>query len=119
MEFNKLERDILDWISGSTESKELRQQIENASLLGREYTKVGFFLDLSVPPNAPKIAEHLQDINPLPGPYIESDQLDFGGDSILFVNDGVIDTLEIFAYGTSFPKFLEKYVLKAPKKNNV
>ncbi|MDJ0914449.1 MAG: hypothetical protein QNI95_12825 [Desulfobacterales bacterium] len=46
------------------------------------------------------------DINPYPGPFIEIPELDGGGDAILYINDGLITTLAIIAYGDTFPENL-------------
>ena len=46
------------------------------------------------------------------GPFIESPQLEHGADTVVFVNDGVIETIEIFSYGGCFPEHLVEHDLK-------
>ena len=46
----------------------------------------------------------------VPYPYIESPDLEIGAGCVLFLVDGRLDTLEIFAYGNSFPEDIDEYV---------
>ena len=111
MKFNKLEKAILKWFLENTDDAGLREQLSQVSLKSRKYTGAGFFVGLTVPEDAPRITEERADINAVPGPYIESASLEAGADTALFINDGVAETLEIFAYGDSFPEVLDEYVL--------
>lgn len=45
------------------------------------------------------------------GPYIESPHLEAAGGSILFLEDGRLDVLELYANGDSFPESLTEYTL--------
>ena len=45
-------------------------------------------------------------------PYIESPVLEYGASSVIFLEDGRLDTLEIFAYVGPFPEVIEDYSLK-------
>ena len=90
-----------------------RLQLTKATLNKRDYTGAGFFINLAVALEVPKILAERDDINPYPGPFIEIPELDGDGDAILYINDGLIDTLAIFAYGDTFP---EKLVAVYPHK---
>ena len=74
-----------------------------------------FFVNLAVPSEVPTRLADRDDINPHPGPFIESPVLNGGGDTVLFIIDSLIDTLEIFAYGDIFPENLEQYTLTMPR----
>jgi len=117
MKFNQLESDILKWMIDDTGDDNLRQQLSRSKLIKRNYTGAGFFLTLAVPDDVPKILDHENDINPVPGPYIESSVLEAGGDTVLYINDGIVKTLEIFSYGNMFPESLENYELIKPDRN--
>jgi len=87
-------------------------QLCKAILKKREYTGVGAFVEMTHSTDVPKIQERLNEINPYPRPFIESPHLDPGGGTVLYVNAGIIETLEIYAYGEKFPETLEQYTLK-------
>jgi hypothetical protein len=117
MEFTKLEKDILAWYMAHAECDELRQQVQSAQCAGREYTGVGFFVGLSVPDGAPPLGNDWDSV-PIAGPLIEGPELECGGDTVLFTNEkGIIDCLEIFAYGDRFPQHLREYRLTEGQNN--
>ncbi len=119
MKFTKIEESILKWIAKESESENLREQLSNCTLIGRDYTGVGFFLKLKVSDNVPVVEGEEGDIDPVPGPFIDSPELESGGDTVLFIHNGVIETLEIFAYGDSFPESLEEYELQKPNRSKI
>ena len=51
------------------------------------------------------------DTDPIPGPDITSSVLPSGAGTVLFVTDGRVETLEIFAYGDEFPEVLTDFEL--------
>ena len=98
MDLNEFERSILsaylkgDFVSFAT----LREQFEQASVKSREYTPAGFFADLSVPPDAPKLLladSQMGDV------HIRIPSLALGMGTVLFITDGYLDLLEGFTYG--------------------
>ena len=118
MKYNPLEKDILNWFINVVDDKNLRHQLSRSVLRERKYTGVGFFLALEVPGDVSIIRGMEQDITPVPGPYIESPELSAGGDTVLFINDGIIETIEIFSYGNMFPEFIKNYQLCSPTQNS-
>jgi len=55
-ELNPLEKAVLEWVSESTEDSALVAQIATATLKSREWTKVGFHIDLLVDKSCPAVA---------------------------------------------------------------
>ena len=110
---SELEKKILDWFS--RHYPDLKQQIQSASIIKREYSGVGFFIYFNVDKNIKdfqNISANSQRIN---GPSILSDEIPQGGDSVLFFKDGYMDMLEFFSYGDSFPKNIKAFTLKKPQ----
>ncbi len=112
MEFTKLEGDILNWIIDHIENPILEEQLNHAIPVKRDYTGSGFFVHLFIPDNIPSLPYDEGDVDPFPGPMIVSEQLEAGGDTVIFVTNGKIDCLELFAYGNTFPEHLENFTLK-------
>jgi len=93
-------------------------QIKTAKLKERKWTKVGFYVYLEIP-------ENLQPINwsnfkvegfPIRGPKIESDDIEFGGDVLLWGKNGHIDHLELVSFGSFFKEHIENYKLISQRK---
>jgi len=106
-----LEADILRWLSRHCEHAAIAAQARVAVVTKRDYTGAGYFVGLSVPESAERLATG-EDVAPIPGPYIESPELEHGADTVVFLANGVIETLEIFSYGESFPERLSEHTLK-------
>ncbi len=107
----KLEKDILEWIAAHCDDKALATQCCMATVVSREHTGVGVYVNLELPDSAPAC-----DIVRSPmHPYIESPQLEAGGGCVLFLENGRVSTLELYAYGDSFPDEMEEYSLHEPK----
>ncbi len=112
-EFTVLEKSILDWIIARNSDPALASQIKSARVAKREYTGAGWFIDLEVP--EPRASLKPETTRPIDGPYIRSPQIDHGGGSILFHQNGVITTLEMYANGGRFDKELRHYELHGPE----
>ena len=69
----------------------------------------GFFFELSPPPNTNPTDEKIRTLD---GPQIKSKKLEFGGGSILFLKKGYVEMLEVFAYGDTFPEYLDEFELQ-------
>lgn len=112
------ERALLDWIRERAEGEELRAQLASAEVVGREYTGVGAYLSLAVPEGVDRIelggakGDSSGPRRTVSGPELESPDLVHGGGSILFLEDGRLSFLELFAYGESFPNSLEAVSIK-------
>lgn len=107
--FTLLEKSILDWISEKYPDPALRSQINKAIVTKREYTGVGWFVDLEIP--EPRMLLDSKLISPINGPYIRSPQIEHDGGSILFHENGIIKLLELYANGDRFDKELSQYEL--------
>lgn len=108
MELTPLERDVLIWIADHTDEESLRRQCIDAKLHHREFTGVGCFTTLEVDPNSPKATGRVySEILPT----IESPELQHGAGTVLFCEDGLINTLEFFTYGETFPEELHSWRL--------
>ena len=111
MKFTDIENDILTWIRERTENQPLRHQFAAARPKKREYTGVGCFVDLELPDDCPLVDVVQGDGRTISGPQIRSRLLECGAGSMVFVEEGRVDLLEIYAYGNSFPKNLTEYQL--------
>jgi hypothetical protein len=109
VQLTPLERDVLDWIAAHTDDPALKQQLAHLEVLNREYTGVGSFTKLKVPPDSPRVPYRVLPVSA--SPWIESPQLEAGGGSVLFFADGRATDLELFANGGSFPEILATWRL--------
>ena len=100
----KFEKEILNWIASESDNNNLKTQIVNAELKSRKYTGVGCFTYLSLPKEVPRIGEDLGKGGPIYGPIFESRAVEHGGCSLLWIESGYIDCLEIAVYGSYFPE---------------
>ncbi len=111
MELTSLENDIVRWLLMNCEDIHIQRQLPKVLLCKRDYTGVGFFLHFSLPSDAVAVPDSAGDSTPIPGPEIVSPQLDSGAGTVVFLTDGRIDCIEIFAYGNHFPENLTDYTL--------
>lgn len=102
MELTDLEHEILDWIARNSHDDRLRDQLRQVEATAREFTGVGSFTTLQVPSSAPRVEFRVSPIDP----SIEGSQLEHGGGSVLFFNDGHASTLELYANGDCFPELI-------------
>jgi hypothetical protein len=93
LELTPLERGVLDWIARNSNDDRVREQLQHVKATSREFTGVGSFTDLCVPADAPCVDFRVSPVDP----YIESPQLQHGGGSVLFFEDGHAATLELYA----------------------
>lgn len=101
-----LEVKILQWLS--LKDPEIAGQIKASTVTKREYSGAGFFFELSVSKDADPVDKQIKTLD---GPQIKSSRLEFGGGSILFLEDGYIKILELFSYGDSFPEDMSEFEL--------
>ena len=107
-EFNKLEREVLNWIKNHNKDKLLKNQIDSAKFIEREWTKVGYYVELEVEKIITKLELETKIID---GPFIKSAGIENCGGSIIFVEDGFIKCIEMFSYGDRFDKEILNYEL--------
>jgi hypothetical protein len=111
-----LESDILIWLSDNADDPLVAVQARFAKVVNRDYTGAGFFVTLQIPAEIERLPQDSGDVAPFPGPYIESAELDHGGDTVFFVENGAVSCLEIFAYGSAFPERLFEYKLRSVER---
>ena len=75
----------------------------------REYSGCGFFTTLTVPGHSPRISLQGKSLN---GGDIEAPELSHGAGSILFIKNGRLDFLEVFAYVDGDPASLRDFTIK-------
>ena len=111
MELTTLERDIISWLRHYCDDADVQCQLPHLELQEREYTGVGYFLHFTVSPRIAPAPESEGDVTPFAGPNIASSKLESGAGTAIFLTNGKIDCIEIFAYGVSFPEHLMNYTL--------
>jgi hypothetical protein len=111
MILNNLENAIFDWVKSKFQEPTLSKQIESLELLKREYTGCGFYLTLKVNQSAPVLNEDFFKERVIDGPYIQSSGIEDGGGSLLFIENGFISTLELYANGQRFDKDIHEFLL--------
>ena len=103
----KVDRDILDWIAVRTGDAALSQQIAAAVVSRRDYTRTGFFVHFE-PDGA---AESVQPGVSPKSARLEAPGLMDGAGCDLFLRDGRLHYLEVYARGGFLPEPLEGYQL--------
>lgn len=109
LQFSTLEIEILNWIKSKYQNPILTEQINNVAILKREYTGVGWFIDLQVSDSIKPFPTTFS--NPIDGPFIRSLHIEYDGGSILFHDNGYITLLELYSNGGKFEKELSDYKL--------
>ncbi len=107
---DKLDQEILSWIVARTDSNELKAQIDSANVTKRDYMRTGYFIYFDVAPEAQPVDRSLS----LVSPDILSSELLDGAGTTLFLRNGIIHYLEIYARGGFFPEVLKSYSLAVP-----
>jgi hypothetical protein len=114
--FNELELSIFEWLKTNYNDGLLTSQINSAQFIKREWTKVGFFVELEV-------SKQLEPINlrnfeghwPIYGPEIESDDIENGAGTLIWGKNGYLDCIEIFAWGNFCNEKVRKFKLSERK----
>jgi hypothetical protein len=103
MQFTDLEGVVIDWLLAEDDPvlEKLRSQFASANVQEREFTGVGVFVTLSVPASAPKVDPPNLTIGDL---ALEIEDVRNGAGVVLFVNDGLLDLLEIYTYDDPWPE---------------
>jgi len=110
MKLTKLEKDILGWFKDYYKDDKISYQIDKIKKIKREYTGHGFFIKLIYDNKIPKI-DIKKYKSPINGPIIISPDIDDDGGCLLFHNNGIIELLEIYAYGDKCKKNINEYKL--------
>lgn len=104
-----LERSVLDALLARPAEplgRFLRSQAQSVRVVRRELTGVGFFAHLEVPNEAPDPAAGRLVLS---GVGAEIEGLDRGAGFVLFVEGGLLDTLEGFTYDEAWPATISKF----------
>ena len=104
---NKLEEAVLKWVSKNSDNSVLINQLETAKLKEREWTKVGFHTQLELD----KSCEPLDLSFPIDGPQIESKDIEHGGGSLIWGEQGYVSGIELYSYGSSFKEHITEFKL--------
>ena len=107
-QLNKLEVAVLNWVSEYVGNRDLTVQLESVVLINREWTKVGFHIDLQL-----NVSCNAVDLEfPITGPHIKSPQLTQGAGSNIWGQNGFINGIEMFAYGDEFAEEIHNFSLE-------
>jgi hypothetical protein len=106
-----LEEAVLDRIIDKYQLPKIQDQLAGITGITREYTVVGVFVDFTLAPAVPSIPKEQIPSNPLSGPALRSPGIHLEGGSILFLKDGKIDCLEMYAHGDYFQKNITDFTL--------
>jgi hypothetical protein len=106
----KLDKAILDWIAAHTDDTALYDQLQQATVLRRDYMRTGYFIYFHVPDSLPLLSSRARPLCP----DINATSLAHGAGTTLFVRNGKIHYLEIYARGGFFPEQPDDYHLVAP-----
>ena len=85
-----------------------RQQLDGCAVVSRTFSGVGFFTDISVSVNHPRIPGlhfHLGDVIGI------HPQLRHGAGFVLFVRDGVLNMIEGYTYDEPWPAAQNDFIL--------
>jgi len=108
--FNDLEHAVLNkLLAGDHPVLEvLRQQFTQARLAKRVQTGKGFYCEIEVDADAPKVRTdfHLSDVDG------DIEGLSHGAGFVLFVRDGCLSMLEGYAYDEPWPDTIRKFSLE-------
>lgn len=110
--FNNLELAILDWLKSAYPNSELAAQVASARFVKRKWTGVGFFTYLKVPKQLKPI--NLGDFGgrwPVDGPGLNSIDIEYGGGTIVWGENGYMDCIEMYAYGNFFNETVKDFEL--------
>jgi hypothetical protein len=89
----------------------LRKQLAVADIRSREFTGVGFYVNFDLPKHVPRLHEVLR-VKPefwLTGVKATVDSLEHGVGFLLHVKDGLLDFLEGYTYGESWPQNIRSF----------
>ncbi len=117
--FNKLELAILEWLKTIYNDQDLSVQVDLANFSKREWTKVGYFVHFEVPKDvAPINPNNFGSRWPIDGPGLKSEDIEYGGDSLIWGTNGYIDCIEMYAFGNFFKEQVEEFELVIYDRNN-
>ncbi|WP_345057899.1 hypothetical protein [Hymenobacter glaciei] len=103
-----MEAALLRNIAEFYQNPALTAQISQCRVTLREYSGCGFFTTLTVPADSPIIISEEQFFG---GSDVEAPELSHGAGSVLFIKNGRLDFLEVFAYADGDAAALSSFAL--------
>ena len=102
MDQSEFERQVMEKIlaGGHPSLAALRRQYQLAQITGRDFTGAGFFTYFSVPPTAPRVAPARLQLSDL---HVVLSGSEHGAGVLLFVDEGVLETLEVYMWAEDWP----------------
>lgn len=104
----QLDREVLDWIASHTGSAALAAQLREPRVRRRDYMRTGFFLYFEADAGLPAVAA---DVRPV-CPHIDTAETPDGAGCSLFLRNGRLHYLEVYARGGFLPPALTAYTLE-------
>lgn len=108
---NPLEAALLQGIVDYYQDAALTEQIRDCRVVQREYSGCGFFTSLVVSVGSPLVIVRKDGFRFRNGNDIEAPELSHGAGSVLFIKDGLLHFLEVFAYVDGDPATLSSFAL--------
>ena len=105
---NPMEAALLRGIAEFYQNPALAAQIDRCRVTLREYSGCGFFTTLAVPADSPLIVSEEQTLG---GSDVEASELSHRAGSVLFLTNGLLDFLEVFAYVDGDPAALSSFAV--------
>ena len=103
----QLDQDILNWIGEQTGDAALSAQLQSARVKKRDYMRTGFFVYFEADEDQQAIESSVRPVCP----HINSPELMDGAGCSLFLRNGRLHYLEVYARGGFMPESLEDYQL--------
>ncbi|MBT8421770.1 MAG: hypothetical protein HKN56_04285 [Gammaproteobacteria bacterium] len=101
------DKDILDYIAAQTGDAALTQQIQQAEVSRRDYTRTGLFVYFEPNAGAAAVAQGVRPVSA----RLDAPELMDGAGCDLFLRDGRLHYLEVYARGGFLPENLQDYRL--------
>ena len=110
--FEQFESDVMRRIIAENAdiSDVLTKQYQSAKVIGRDFTGVGFFTDFEIPDADLRLTSHSN--LELGAVQVKLESLKFGAGFVLFIRDGLIQSLECYTYGEPWPENVNGYMLE-------
>jgi len=99
----RFEKEVLAWIAANCGDPAVQGQLQAARISSRDHTGKGCYSELVMPAGTPPTQASYGRHGPLAGPGFESPSIEHGGGTLLWFQDGLARTLEVFTYTGGFP----------------
>ncbi len=103
----KLDREILGWITAHNDDATLGAHLEAASVKKRDFMQTGFFIYFDSQPDLPPVDPGVRPACP----HISAPELVDGAGCTLFLRNGQLHYLEIYSRSGFIPEKLETFQL--------